>query len=182
MAEQDPKPKPRLQPLPKSEDVRPAVEPAEAGQRRYRCFACLSHGGRKLGRDFLASTDTLSVSCPNCGLEAADPKGGALIVPVAVVHYEPPKAKLSATVRRMVGADRVACDAEDAGPASGRGIMRTGEPAAVTCPACRGSEAFKAEAGAVGLDPRFDLPVKPAAGGSLVFEGLPEDATVRPHR
>lgn len=169
---------------------RPAVEPG-AVTRRYRCYGCQVDGSPKLGFDFVAGADDADVRCPSCGLVKADPKGSQLIVPVHVIHYEPPLETdqsvlvegrpsvrgRQARVRRSVGSDRVACDGDGAGSATARGLHRSAEPAAVTCPACLGSEGMKARKAAE-LDPRFDLPVSPAAGGRLEFRGLPDDAKI----
>lgn len=167
---------------------RPAVEPAR--ERRYRCYGCSVDGSRKLGFDFVGPADRKAVTCPSCGLDANSPHGLQLIVEVAVIHYELPavEPKVSTVqgrngvrVRRSHGRDRVACDGPDAASASARQILRSGEAEAVTCPACLGSELMKNLATQSRIDPRFDLPVEPAAGGVLEFRGMPDDAKVTPH-
>jgi hypothetical protein len=199
MTENNPKPAPKkLEPVSPPDktgpapEVRPAVEPQQ--QRRYRCYNCQVKGSPKLGYDFLGAADPKQVACPSCGVELATARGEQLIQLVAVIHYEPPAASNRAAtfegankvrVRGTVGSDRVACDRE---PVDGnslsaqyRQLRRTGEPAAVTCPACLGSEVFKAAAGQTALDPRFDLPTTAAAGGRLEFRGMPDDAKITPH-
>lgn len=169
-------------------EVRPAVEPSQT--RRYRCYNCHVVGSHKLGFDFVGPADLAAVACPSCGIEASGARGSQLIQTVAVIHFEPPAVGNRAAtfegsnkvrVRGTLGSDRVACPAADDGSAQLLQLRRTGEPSAVTCPACIGSEVFKAHAGRTAVDPRFDLPTTPAPGGRLEFRGMPEDAKVTPH-
>lgn len=95
---------------------------------RYRCLNCK------------AEFDAPRPACAPCGLDAtANPRDAQLLAELAVVHFDPP----SKVEGRGLG--RAACD-----PAVKYGGDRrfTGEPAAVTCPACKASQAFAAAGGA----------------------------------
>jgi len=73
--------------------------------------------------------------CP-CGLEVSDPKNSGVIFERVAIHFDAP----TQFVHRGTGF--AACDPllKVPGPA---GVMFTGDPTCVTCPACKASESCK---------------------------------------
>lgn len=104
--------------------------------RIFRCLnqECSEHPHGRPGFDFQAATDKMPdgspLECPKCGSEA--------LVPVLPVHLLV-KDK-AGPIKTGLGRRTIACR-PDIKTISGR---LTGEPAAVTCPSCQASEAYKA--------------------------------------
>ncbi len=108
-----------------------------AKQRLYKCYGCPeSESSQALGRDFAINLGD-EVVCP-CGVKANEAAGTKYIMPCRVVHFEPPHAnpRLGGT-----GCGKLACTNEP--PEAGRSVMRTGDPGAVNCPACKATEAWQ---------------------------------------
>lgn len=130
----------------------------------YRCMACL--GGRGTpGRDFEADGPV----CPECGAEGND------VLQRVVVHFDPPSGRRQGG--RSWGKGHLACRPDvpvlSAGP-DGVRYVASGHPDAVTCSACRDSEAFKEAAASFGFDPRYDEPQAPAESSTAVRAGGPK--------
>jgi hypothetical protein len=109
----------------------------------YRCLNCKG--------EFQADKP----ACAACELDATtNPRDAQYIVELAVIHYDPP-TRIAGRGKNVAACDpkiRVGLRA-GAGP----GAMLSGEKGAVTCPACKASEAFTADA-----DPgMLALPVQP---------------------
>lgn len=120
----------------------------------WKCWNCEDDRGNP-GRDFEADGPV----CPACGLDGRTPDGRDAVVARAVVHLDPPHP-----VRKAKGTGKRPCDGKPVGVG-----MATGHPAAVTCPACRASAAFKALAddfgdGAVPAEADFNIAEGHAAG------------------
>lgn len=75
-------------------------------------------------------------ACAACELDAANPRDADYLMPLVTVHFDPP-TKVAGR-----GKNHPACDPKL------RGAVMTGEPSAVTCAACKASEAFAAAGGA----------------------------------
>lgn len=88
----------------------------------YRCKNC--------GRSFRATSPVCE-----CGADAVkDPKARNVVVPLVEIHYAVPHPVL-----RNKGTGWIACN-----PAKRvAGLCATGEPAVVTCPACRDTQAWQ---------------------------------------
>lgn len=101
-------------------------------KKMFRCYACTNDNGLP-GRDFVAENPV----CPACGLDGTtNPRFKPLFAELAVVHFDPPTAVPG------VGTNRPACDPKK--KIGGPGVDRaTGEPLAVTCPACKGSKTWQ---------------------------------------
>jgi hypothetical protein len=89
--------------------------------------------------------------CPGCAVDARNPRYAGVVTGLAVIHFDPPDPVVPA-----MGQNVLACDPSK--PIGGH--MASGAHDAVNCPACRGSEAFRASYRA------------PLAGGS------PQDAVI----
>lgn len=96
----------------------------------YRCYNCENAQGL-IGYDFTAAAPV----CPKCGADGTTLEAAQKIVTRQAVHFDPPHGVL-----RDKGTGKRACDGK---PTTGLGVHSTGVPTAVTCPACRESEAFK---------------------------------------
>lgn len=140
--------------------------------RLYRCYLCGGH-------EFMAATGADPV-CPSCGTSQRDPRAGGMIATLEVIHFDPP-ATVKGGARALApntrgarllagfGLGHAACNPAEKVSGGGR---FTGEPLAVTCPACKASDAFKAH-GLGAINPRFDLPAEVDAGGGVRLVGLP---------
>lgn len=97
----------------------------------WKCYRCRTDRGQP-GRDFIAEAP----KCPACGLDAADPKLGRLIVQCRVVHFEAQHPTLAGE-GFGIGCGELACGVPR------KGLMVTGDPAAVNCPNCLRTDAWK---------------------------------------
>lgn len=164
--------------------------------RYYRCYACTNDTGA-FGRDFEVrledsaplvklpnSTTGEAVSCPNCGLSNTHVSHGGNVVPLLLVHFDPPLTK---EMYGRAGKGHIACNpAEPVVKARPKGqeLYATGEPLAVTCPKCKETAAFKGMA--LGqIHPSFDVPLPADEKGLPVVPELhdfqpPTDPTKPP--
>jgi hypothetical protein len=109
----------------------------------YRCLHCK------------AEFDAPRPACAACGLDPAkDPRDASQFAEMAVVHFDPP----SHVEGR--GKGFAACDPK---VRYGGDRRFTGEPAAVTCPACKTSEALAAAGSA--HNGVLNMPVQNLKGG-----------------
>lgn len=117
----------------------------------WKCYNCETPTGH--GTDFAGAVG----KCPKCG---ADTSSGR-VVQRAVIHFDPPHPVLQAK-----GTNRRACDSTKP-IQGGENDHGTGEPAAVTCPACQQSTVFKDEMAKRGGDylqlvPGTDFTIQPS--------------------
>lgn len=160
--------------------------------RVYRCYACLSED-RVFGRNFEVrlednaplvklhdGTRGPSVTCPNCGMSNAHPALGGNVVPVEVLHFEPPA---TAALYGRSGRGTIACN-----PATkvigSPGLRFTGEPLAVNCPECMKTPEYLKQMNG-GIHPSFDIPLLDDGKGNPVVPELhayqkPADPTQPP--
>jgi ssDNA-binding Zn-finger/Zn-ribbon topoisomerase 1 len=100
--------------------------------RLYRCTnkSCSTdpHGRRIF--DFVTEAKPEAIVCPKCG-------DAHYLVPLVPVHFL--AADPQGPIRSAEGRSRVACR-PDMAEVKGR---LTGEPSAVTCPACKGTKLFE---------------------------------------
>ena len=116
----------------------------------YRCHGC----------EPPAVFEAARPACPACGADPArDPRDKALVVELAVVHLDPPHP-----TRPNRGLGHLACDPAVAVP-RGDGVRFTGEPVAVTCRACRQTDAFRRLTPAGGVPAEADAEVLVAPAG-----------------
>lgn len=103
-------------------------------------------------------------SCP-CGLEIADPRNHGTIFERVAIHFDAPTQFVSR------GTGFAACDPLLKVPGKA-GVMFTGDPTCVTCPACKASESHKAALEKAGVSTiptdadglkEWKPPVKPTA-------------------
>lgn len=98
--------------------------------RLWRCYnqKC-SDSPHKPGHDFSAD----GPKCDRCGTDGTLPKFAHLIVPLKIVHFDPPSHVDD------IGLGFIACQ-----PTEPIGKYRaTGDPGSVNCPACRVTEAWE---------------------------------------
>ena len=107
--------------------------------RLWHCFNCSTN--------FQAAKDL----CPNCGADGKDPKAGGVIAPRMVIHLDPPHAILHSK-----GLGFHACD--PTAQVGTKGMRATGDPMAVTCPACMETDAFKALQGNLDVPHAYRVP------------------------
>ncbi len=113
--------------------------------KMFRCYNCENAKGMP-GLDFPADAPV----CPNCGLDGRDPKFAGLFAPLVCIHFDAPHA-----VAKNRGVGHAACD-----PKLPIGTVRgSGHPDAVSCPACRETEAFQAAQKAVSVNPEDNFPL-----------------------
>lgn len=138
--------------------------------RIYRCFACLNPDSGRFGRDFAVEipdgvpvvdlpheTDPGPVvKCPECG--TSNLEDGAVVAPVEVIHYEPPK---SDALRSLRGCGTIACNPEvkTSGKGSDDRLRYTGETRVVNCPACKATDVYKRITTTGTIHPGYDVPV-----------------------
>lgn len=165
--------------------INPAVEPRVSARtglvNRYRCYACTpSDAGGKMGFEFVAAKDHAEAACPSCGTKINSPRGKTTIHVLELIHFEPRAVAAEGSHRAMrpAGTDgagmyldhgdgTLACNST----ARARGQLVTGSPGAVTCDACKGSDAFK-RAQRAALNPSVDIPVSITEEG-VEFLGMP---------
>lgn len=141
--------------------------------RVYRCYACHNAEG-VFGREFTVQIEDTAplvklpsgpngyaVACPNCNLSNTHAAYGGNVVPVLVIHYEPP---LTEQMRGRAGCGHIACD-----PAvkvtKDDELRYTGEPLVVNCPACKLTPAYlSATTGK--MHPSYDVPLEAAKDGT----------------
>lgn len=103
----------------------------------YRCLKCST----KEPFEFWAEQPV----CPQCGLRRDDARLGQFLIPLHVIHFDPPEIPAL-----MKGKNVRACEPAVAiqTPLDTRNNPTrhggTGDPRAVTCPQCKETEAFKA--------------------------------------
>lgn len=112
------------------------------------------------GHDFVG--DDAAGKCDRCGLQSDDKRFGHLIVPRVVIHFDAPSGIVEGH-----GVGYAACEPERTRE---KGYRMTGEPVAVTCPACRGSEAFAKADHDAKLHPDYDVPVELKADGTMILK------------
>lgn len=131
----------------------------------YRCYLCPGPKGTP-GLDFTADKPV----CPACGADpATDPRDAGAVVRLEVLHFDPPSG------RPHRGRGHAACN--PALKVGAGGVLATGEPSVVNCPACRAAAAWTLASGwsvppavppaadvAVTIDPAT-LTITPAEGG-----------------
>lgn len=88
--------------------------------------------------------------CPECGAGEDGRSRARFILPLKVVHFDPPAFP-------GVGRNVKACD----GKPWGEGVMATAAPSAVTCPACMETGEYKAALAAAENDPAYAVPDRP---------------------
>lgn len=101
-------------------------------------YLCRNHPDTVHGHPFEADKPV----CPRCGMDRdADPSHAQYIADRVVVHMEPPHP-----LKFDRGAGHAACDPalKTGTRVKGVAVVTTGEPLAVTCPACKLTEAFAA--------------------------------------
>lgn len=88
--------------------------------------------------------------CPGCGVDGEAPGMGGVVLPRAVIHFDPPHPVLA---RR--GLNRRACEpGKHVGHGGG---LATGQADEVNCPACKATAAYKA-AGAAAVPELYRVP------------------------
>ena len=97
----------------------------------FKCYNCPGPGGAP-GHDFEAEKPV----CPKCTLDGDHADGAGVVVRRETVHFQPMHKVL-----RARGSGVRACDGRPAA-----NTYSSPEPAAVNCPACRATEAFRARA------------------------------------
>lgn len=105
----------------------------------FRCYQCVDRSGpQPLGREFEGDAP----SCPRCGA------GWPAVMPLVAVHLLVPDPK--GLIQGQAGRFRVACDAKrDRLAVMGPGGLiedyhASGDAAAISCRACRGTKEFAA--------------------------------------
>lgn len=114
--------------------------------RLFRCVNPKCREGIQHGHDFTAEGPV--ATCPKCGVKSNDPKFGHIIVPLVVIHFNPPSG-----VVEGIGAGFAAC--EPTVPIAG--LRATGVPSVVNCPKCIETEAYKKAFAVVSLHPDYDV-------------------------
>lgn len=103
--------------------------------RRYRCLNC--------NTEFVADKP----ACAGCDIDGStDPVAKNVIVPLVVIHYDPPHPKI-----KNRGRGHRACDPH-VPIGKGRG---SGEPAVVNCEACQATTVFQEAVQAGALNSAF---------------------------
>lgn len=130
--------------------------------KMYRCYnpRCADRPEIMPGFDFMAETPT----CPKCGTsqEHKNPRLAGLIVNRVTIHFDPPHPAVD-----NVGLNTLACDPSKA---VGR-YQASGDPDAVTCPACRLTEAWHQANTAKSFDPADDVPLEiNVAAGAIALK------------
>lgn len=124
----------------------------------YRCYICVNDRGIP-GQEFAASPARGKlVVCPRCGL-GEHPRDAAMIVKLETIHFDAP------TNNPARGVGHAACDAKLMAGA----VRLTGEPVAVSCPACVRTEIYRTVAAERGSPPvfaeaDFAIEIDPASG------------------
>ena len=129
--------------------------------RLWKCWnaKCADKPGMP-GHDFVGE-DAVG-KCDKCGLASNDPRFGRLIVPRVILHFDAPSGIVDGA-----GVNYAACEPERT---RAKGYRMTGEPSAVTCPACRGTEAFAKADRETHIHPDYDLPIEINADGTMVLK------------
>jgi hypothetical protein len=117
-------------------------------EQQLRLWRCLNPACAP-DTDFAAAAGT----CPKCGLTIGRGRAGHLIVPLVVVHYDPPSGI------EGIGKNEPAC--QPGTPIYG--LQATGAPDAVNCPACKATEAWQQAPKGAQVPSRYLVP-----GGSAV--------------
>lgn len=133
--------------------------------RFYRCYNpnCTEHPAKMPGYDFTADVPV----CPKCKVDARQPRFSHLIVPLVIIHFDPPSQVPG------YGVGELACDGK---PSAGR--MATGDPEVVNCPACRQTDVWKEAQKGKAVDPRFDFNIDVTPEGPRRVEGEAQVAPV----
>lgn len=133
--------------------------------RFWRCYnpKCQPADAKVPGFDFIS--EHKMGQCPKCGIEKGTRFGG-FIVPLVVVHFDAPSGVVEGR-----GVGYAACDVTRD---TRKGYRMTGEPAAVNCPLCKDTAAFKGQETEVALHPDYDLPISEIKGGKYVTEPVGE--------
>lgn len=93
----------------------------------WKCYNCETPIG-VIGYDFESDVPV----CPKCGLDGRDPVMASRMTERVVIHFDPPHP-----IMRGRGINKRACDGKPI-----HGGYAVGEPANVTCPECKTSDAF----------------------------------------
>lgn len=101
--------------------------------KAWKCYNCEARGTHPGGHDFEAETAV----CPLCKADGTTPRGRHAVLPRVVLHFDPPTAVVG------IGENAIACRPTVNIVGNRNGIRATGEPAVVTCEACKATEAFK---------------------------------------
>ena len=96
----------------------------------YRCHVCEPEANQ-LGTDFEANKPI----CPRCGTDGTNARFQKYITERVVLHFDAP------THIPDLGVGYIACNPSQRVPA-GAHLRFTGDPGAVSCPACRATEAW----------------------------------------
>lgn len=102
-------------------------------------FLCRNHPDPAGGAPFEADKPV----CPFCGLDRDErPEYRQYIAEREVVHFDPPHPVLLGG-----GLNKTACGSQPLGgdPRNGRFVYASGDRLAVTCPACKLTDAFKSD-------------------------------------
>lgn len=145
--------------------------------RTYRSYAVKNEAGQ-FGKDFTVEipvgsplvklhdgTSGPEVKCPWSGISNTDPAAGGNVVPVVVMHYEPPR---SPDLAHRVGCGHIACNPAQK-TATNDELRYTGEPSVVNCPACKETAAYKGVTGAT-MHATYDVILPDKSG----FPPVPE--------
>lgn len=132
-------------------------------RKLYRCYACANDRGIP-GLDF----DGDKPVCPKCGIDGSNKRFEQFIVTREVIHFDAPIDH--PTLKFEMGVGYAACDQKITVASNWKA---SGDPRAVTCPNCRGTEAFKTVE--AGLDTRGVIPERDTvvesttSGGGVKF-------------
>lgn len=110
--------------------------PKKAGSGMFRCYNCVDPANGKPGVMFESAVP----KCPDCGVDGTIERFHSLIVPVAVIHYDPPHP----TIKGVAARYHACTPSNEIGKCDG---MATGEILAVTCTACLDTPAALAALG-----------------------------------
>lgn len=98
----------------------------------WKCYNCLDNRNNP-GKAFESDKPV----CPDCGIDGTVPRWSGKVVPMSMIHYDPPMDRPASQHHNHAACDsRIKTFTDDA-------VMLTGERIAVTCPACKETEAFK---------------------------------------
>jgi hypothetical protein len=142
------------------------------GQRPYRCQnpKCSADPHGRSIYDFWAAEPV----CPKCKCDARKPRMGGVVIPLVVLHFEPPVAGIDG-----MGTGFLACN-ERVKVGASSSVRVTGDPTVVTCPDCKLTEAYRAAAETWGWKvvegADYMLLIDPAAGTITRRDNDPKEA------
>jgi predicted nucleic-acid-binding Zn-ribbon protein len=126
----------------------------------WRCYNAKCSETGIPGFDFEVP-ETEKPKCPKCGITREMPRFSHLLVERVQIHFDAPSGIVDG-----IGKGFIACD-----PSKLVGKYRaTGAPSAVTCAACKATEAYKAAVTADSVHPDFEVTANvDAATGTITL-------------